>query len=165
VSWSRFPDGAVGVRAWFCPHVAAGLACGSTVRSPLLWRGAPSRGRSGQRVIPLGIAQCEHGDLGLSRDGLLGRGCVRAAWLCRAAAALARTRWVAVSQAQASEMTRRGDPDRSTGPEVRFPAPVIVALSSPNVVSEALHLVRYASRTASAGAARWSRRVVIRVHV
>ena len=48
-----------------------------------------------------------------------------------AAAALARTSWVAVSQAQASEMTSRGDPDRRTGPEVRFPAPVMVALSSP----------------------------------
>jgi len=57
---------------------------------------------------------------------------------------------VAVSQAQASEMTRRGDPERSTGPDVRFPAPVIVALSSPNVVSDALHRARYASRTASA---------------
>ena len=51
-------------------------------------------------------------------------------------------------------MTSRGQPDRSTGPEVRFPAPVIVALSSPNVVSDALHLVRYVSRTWSAGAAR-----------
>jgi hypothetical protein len=29
-----------------------------------------------------------------------------------------RTSWVPVSQAQASEMTSRGDPDRSTGPEV-----------------------------------------------
>ena len=76
-----------------------------------------------------------------------------AAWLRSAAAALARTSWVAVSQAQASEMTSRGDPDRSTGPDVRSPAPVIVALSSPNVVSDALHLVRYVSRTASAGAA------------
>ena len=61
--------------------------------------------------------------------------------------------WVAVSQAQASWMTRRGEPDRSTGPDVRFPAPVMAALSSPNVVSDALHLVRYVSRTASAGAA------------
>ena len=76
-----------------------------------------------------------------------------AVWPCRAAAALARTRWVAVSQAQASWLTRRGEPDRSTGPEVRFPAPVMAVLSSPNVVSAALHLVRYASRTASAGAA------------
>ena len=59
-----------------------------------------------------------------------------------AAAALARVSWVAVSQAQASWMTSRGEPDRRTGPEVRFPAPVIVALSSPNVVSDALHLVR-----------------------
>jgi len=58
------------------------------------------------------------------------------------AAALARTSWVAVSQAQASWMTSRGDPDRSTGPEVRSPAPVMVALSSPKVVSDALHLVR-----------------------
>ena len=65
-----------------------------------------------------------------------------AASLRSAAAALARTSWVAVSQAQASWMTSRGDPDRSTGPEVRFPAPVMVALSSPNVVSDALHLVR-----------------------
>src|SRR5713101_137802 len=32
-----------------------------------------------------------------------------------AAAALARTSWVAVSQAQASEMTSRGDPDRVRG--------------------------------------------------
>ena len=76
-----------------------------------------------------------------------------AASLCRTSAALARTRWVAVSQAEASEMARRGEPERSTGPEVRFPVPVIVVLSSPNVVSDTLHLVRYASRTASAGAA------------
>ena len=82
-----------------------------------------------------------------------------------AAAALARASWVAVSQAQASWMTSRGEPERSTGPEVRFPAPVIVVLSSPNVVSDALHRVRYVSRSASAGAARWSRRVVIRVQV
>ena len=46
-----------------------------------------------------------------------------------------------------------GQPERRTGPEVRFPAPVIVVLSSPNVVSDALHRVRYASRTWSAGAA------------
>jgi hypothetical protein len=39
-------------------------------------------------------------------------------------------------------MTSRGDPERSTGPLVRLPAPAIVALSSPNVVSDALHLVR-----------------------
>ena len=65
-----------------------------------------------------------------------------AAWLRSAAAADARTSWVAVSQAHASWMTSRGDPDRSTGPEVRFPAQVIVALSSPKVVSDALHLVR-----------------------
>jgi hypothetical protein len=45
-------------------------------------------------------------------------------------------------------------PDRRTGPLVRFPAPVIVVSSSPNVVSDALHRVRYVSRTASAGAAR-----------
>ena len=88
-----------------------------------------------------------------------------AASLRSAAAALARTSWVPVSQAQASWMTSRGDPDRSTGPLVRFPAPVIVALSSPNVVSDALHRVRYVSRTASAGAASWSRRVVITVQV
>ena len=60
-----------------------------------------------------------------------------------AAAALARTSWVAASQAQASEMTSRGDPDRRTGPDVRCPAPAMVVLSSPNVVSDALHLVRY----------------------
>jgi hypothetical protein len=84
---------------------------------------------------------------------------------CKAAAALARTSWAAVSQAQASWMTRRGDPDRSTGPDVRFPAPVMVALSSPKVVSDALHRVRYVSRTAPAGAVRWSSRVVIRVQV
>src|SRR5271170_898352 len=65
-----------------------------------------------------------------------------AASLRSAAAALARTSWVAVSQAQASEMTSRGDPDRSTGPLVRFPAPAMVILSSPKVVSDALHLVR-----------------------
>ena len=82
-----------------------------------------------------------------------------------AAAALARTSWVAVSQAQASWMTRRGDPERRTGPLVRFPAPVIVVLSSPNVVSDALHRVRYVSRTWSAGAARWSSRVVMTVQV
>ena len=76
-----------------------------------------------------------------------------AASLPRAAAALARISWVAVSQAQASEMTRRGDPERSAGTDVRFPAPVIVALSSPNVVSDALHRARYASGTAFAGAA------------
>ena len=59
-----------------------------------------------------------------------------------AAAWLARASWVPVSQAQASWMTSRGRPERSTGPDVRFPAPVMVALSSPNVVSAALHLVR-----------------------
>ena len=82
-----------------------------------------------------------------------------------AAAALARTSWVAVSQAQASWMTSRGDPERRTGPLVRFPAPVMVALSSPNVVSDALHRVRYVSRTWSAGAAWWSSRVVMTVQV
>ena len=34
---------------------------------------------------------------------------------------------------------------------MRFPAPVMVVLSSPNVVSDALHLVRYVSRTAFRG--------------
>src|SRR5450755_3404833 len=82
-----------------------------------------------------------------------------------AAASLARVSWVAVSQAQASEITSRGDPERRTGPLVRFPAPVIVVLSSPKVVSDALHLVRYVSRTWSAGAAWWSRRVVITAQV
>jgi hypothetical protein len=65
-----------------------------------------------------------------------------AASLSRAAAALARTSWVAVSQAQNSWMTRRGEPERSTGPEVRSPAPVMVVLSSPNVVSDAGHRAR-----------------------
>src|SRR5216683_464914 len=94
-----------------------------------------------------------------SSSGVTGVSCLRrrvraaAASLCSAAAALARTSWVAASQAQASWMTRRGDPERSTGPEVRCPAPVIVVLSSPNVVSDALHRARYASRTAPAGAA------------
>ena len=72
-----------------------------------------------------------------------------AASLRSAAAALARVSWVAVGQAQASWMTSCGHPERRTGPEVRFPAPVIVILSSPKVVSEALHRVRYVSRTAS----------------
>jgi hypothetical protein len=40
---------------------------------------------------------------------------------------------------QNSCMTRRGEPERSTGPDVRSPAPAMVALSSPNVVSDALH--------------------------
>jgi len=45
-------------------------------------------------------------------------------------------RW---SQAQASWMTRRGEPGaQDGGRRVRFPAPVIVVLSSPNVVSDAL---------------------------
>jgi hypothetical protein len=70
-----------------------------------------------------------------------------------AAAPLARTSWVAVSQAHASWMTSREEPERRTGPLVRFPAPAMVALSSPNVVSDALHLVRYMSRTWPAGAA------------
>src|SRR6266700_3754229 len=70
-----------------------------------------------------------------------------AASLRRAVAALARTSWVAVSQAQASEMTSCVDAERSTGPEVRSPAPAMVALSSPKVVSDALHRVRYVSRT------------------
>ena len=39
-------------------------------------------------------------------------------------------------------MTSRGHPERRTGPDVRFPAPAIVVLSSPNVVSAALRLVR-----------------------
>ena len=66
----------------------------------------------------------------------------RCSSLRSAAASLARTSWVPASQAQASWMTRRGEPERRTGPEVRFPAPVIVVLSSPNVVSDALHRVR-----------------------
>ena len=69
------------------------------------------------------------------------------------AASLARTSWAAVSQAQASCSTSCGQPDRSTGPEVRSPAPAIVVLFSPNVVSDALHLVRYASWTSPAGTA------------
>ena len=51
-----------------------------------------------------------------------------AAALRSAAASLARTSWVAVSQAQASWMTRRGEPERRTGPEVRLPAPAIGGL-------------------------------------
>src|SRR5438132_7829928 len=85
---------------------------------------------------------------------LLRRARAAACSLRRAPAALARTSWVAVSQAQASWITSRGQPERRTGPAVRFPAPAIVVLSSPNVVSDALHRVRYVSRTASAGAAR-----------
>jgi hypothetical protein len=54
-----------------------------------------------------------------------------AASLRRAAAALARTSWVAVPGFLDGPA---GDPDRRTGPLVRFPAPVIVALSSPNPV-------------------------------
>ena len=49
--------------------------------------------------------------------------------------------WVAVSQAQASWMTSRGQPERRTGPDVRL-APAMVDLSSPKVVSAALHRVR-----------------------
>src|ERR1022692_1635430 len=64
----------------------------------------------------------------------------------RDAAALARTRWVAVIQAQNSWMTSRGVPERRTGPLVRSPAPVMVVVSSPNVVSEDDQRVRYASR-------------------
>ena len=48
---------------------------------------------------------------------------------------------------------------------MRFPAPVIVVLSSPKVVSDALYLVRYVSLTASADAAWWSSKVVITVQV
>jgi hypothetical protein len=57
----------------------------------------------------------------------------RAAAVCvaRDAAALARTSWVAVIQAQNSPMTSRGVPERSTGPQVRSPAPAMVVLSSP----------------------------------
>lgn len=60
-----------------------------------------------------------------------------AASLSSAVAALARTSWVAVSQAQNSWTASRGVPERSTGPEVRSPAPAMVALSCPNVVSDA----------------------------
>ena len=71
----------------------------------------------------------------------------RRAWaaacsLRSAAASPAQVSWVAVSQAQASWMTSRGEPERRTGPVVRFPAPAMVALSSPKAVSDALHLVR-----------------------
>jgi hypothetical protein len=63
-----------------------------------------------------------------------------AAWSVRRVAAwLARTSWAEVSQAQASCSASRGQPERRTGPEVRFPAPAIVRLSSPNVVSDAVH--------------------------
>ncbi len=83
---------------------------------------------------------------------LAGRRSARAAAACvvRDDAALARTRWVAVIHAQNSWMTRRGVPERSTGPLVRSPAPVMVVLSSPNVVSEEDQRVRYASRICSA---------------
>jgi hypothetical protein len=54
---------------------------------------------------------------------------------------------VAVSQAQGSWMTSRSDPDRRTGPDARFPAPAIVVLPSPNVVSAALRLAWHASLT------------------
>ena len=66
-------------------------------------------------------------------------------------ASLARTSWVPVSQAHASCRTSCGQPERSTGPEVRFPAPVIVALFSPKVVSDADHRVRYAGMISPAG--------------
>src|SRR5487761_1098667 len=56
------------------------------------------------------------------------------------AASLARTSWVPASQAQASCSTSGGEPERKTGPLVRFPAPAMVALSSPKVVSDAVHL-------------------------
>src|SRR5260370_8353157 len=58
-----------------------------------------------------------------------------AASLFSAAAALARTSWVAGRQAQASEMTRRGDPDPSTRPALRFPPPRAVPLPSPHLLS------------------------------
>jgi hypothetical protein len=60
-----------------------------------------------------------------------------AASLAATAAVLARTSWVPQIQAQNSWITSRGAPEPSTGPDVRSPAPVIVALSCPNVVSEA----------------------------
>jgi hypothetical protein len=66
---------------------------------------------------------------------------------------------VPVSQAQASWITRRGVPERRTGPDVRFPASTIVDLSSPNVVSDALHRDWYTPRSALArlpgGLAGW----------
>jgi len=49
--------------------------------------------------------------------------------------------WAAVQPGPASEMTRRGDPERSTGPERAVPATVIVACLA-ELVSDALHLVR-----------------------
>src|ERR1019366_7458961 len=88
-----------------------------------------------------------------------------AASVARDAAALARTSWVAVTHAQNSWMTSRGDPGRSTGPEVRSPAPVMVVLSSPNVVSDADQRDWQAPRTCPASTAWWSSSVVIRVHV
>jgi hypothetical protein len=78
VSWSLFPgwrrrrEGMV-----FLPACRGGCSVRFRGPQPPALAGAPSRGRSGQRVIPLGIARCEHGDLGLPRDGLLGRRCVR----------------------------------------------------------------------------------------
>jgi hypothetical protein len=66
---------------------------------------------------------------------------VAAVWLCRQAA-LARTRWVVISQAQASP----DDESRGSRPQHRaarrFPTPRMAVLSSPNVVSDTLHLVR-----------------------
>ena len=57
--------------------------------------------------------------------------------LRRAAASLARTSWVPASQAQASCSASRGQPERRTAGSV--PAPAMVALFSPNVVSNAVH--------------------------
>lgn len=59
-----------------------------------------------------------------------------AAWVAVAAATLARTSWVAASQAQSSCQTRAGSPERRHG-VVAGPAPVTVVLFSPIVVSEA----------------------------
>jgi hypothetical protein len=57
---------------------------------------------------------------------------------------------VAVIQARNSWMTSRGEPGRSTGPDVRSPAPTIVVLSSPKVVSDAGQRDWYAPRIWSA---------------
>src|ERR1022692_3168969 len=68
-------------------------------------------------------------------------------------AELARISCVPVIQAQNSLITPRGVPARSTGPAVRSPAPRMVVLSSPKVVSEADQRVWQVPRSASAGAA------------
>src|ERR1035441_10430654 len=68
---------------------------------------------------------------------------------------------------QVSHQIQRYTSNLSSLREGYKPAPrgAVVVLSSPNVVSDALHRVRYVSRTWSAGAAWWSSTVVITVQV